>query len=395
MIATTQALPNNIPDENWSDLLKQLLDKRSLTVSQSADLMQGWLTEAIPPVLTGAILAAIQAKGVSVEELVGMAGVLQSQSIGGQGDKGARGQGDNGTRGQGEFSSLSPCLPVSLSPHPPLSPSPLIDTCGTGGDGASTFNISTAVAFVAAAAGVKVAKHGNRSASSKTGSADVLEALGINLNASPEKVESAVDVVGMTFLFAPGWHPALKAVAALRKTLKVRTIFNLLGPLVNPMRPTGQIIGVSDPLLLEAIALALSQLGCRRAIALHGREKLDEAGLADITYLAILQEQKVRSITLNPLELGLSHAPTEALCGGDVQENAEILRNVLQGKGTQAQQDVVALNTALALQVGEVFDSNSTDILENCVQGIALAKEVLQSGAAWTKLEQLAQFLSE
>jgi len=381
MIAITQAASNNIlvtPDQNWSDLLKQLLDKRSLTVSQSADLMQGWLTEAIPPVLTGAILAAIQAKGVSTEELVGMAGVLQSQSIGGKGDK-----------------------ETILSPHPPHSrtdaitcvSTPLIDTCGTGGDGASTFNISTAVAFVAAAAGVKVAKHGNRSASSKTGSADVLEALGINLNASPEKVESAVDVVGMTFLFAPGWHPALKAVAALRKTLKVRTIFNLLGPLVNPMRPTGQIIGVSDPLLLETIAQALSQLGCRRAIALHGREKLDEAGLADITYLAVLEEQKVRSITLNPLELGLSHAPTEALCGGDVEENAEILKAVLQGKGTQAQQDVVALNTALALQVGEVFDSNSTDILENCVQGIALAKEVLQSGAAWTKLEHLAEFL--
>ena len=373
MIATTQTPSNNIPgtpDENWSDLLKQLLESRSLTVSQSADLMQGWLTDAIPPVLTGAILAAIQAKGVSTEELVGMASVLQSQSRLGTRDWGL------GTR---QESSQSPI--------------PLIDTCGTGGDGASTFNISTAVAFVAAAAGVKVAKHGNRSASSKTGSADVLEALGINLNASPEKVESAVDVVGMTFLFAPGWHPALKAVAALRKTLKVRTIFNLLGPLVNPMRPTGQIIGVSDPLLLETIAMALSQLGCRRAIALHGREKLDEAGLADITYLAILQEQKVRSITLNPLELGLSHAPTEALCGGDVEENAEILKAVLQGKGTQAQQDVVALNTALALQVGEVFDSNSTDILENCVQGITLAKEVLQSGAAWTKLEQLADFL--
>ena len=364
MIAVTQAPSNNIPatpDQNWSDLLKQLLDKRSLSISQSADLMQGWLTEAIPPVLTGAILAAIQAKGVSTEELVGMAGVLQSQS--------------------------SRAGAVTSHLHP------LIDTCGTGGDGASTFNISTAVAFVAAAAGVKVAKHGNRSASSKTGSADVLEALGINLNANPEKVESAVDAVGMTFLFAPGWHPALKAVAALRKTLKVRTIFNLLGPLVNPMRPTGQIIGVSDPLLLETIAQALSQLGCRRAIALHGREKLDEAGLADITYLAVLEEQKVRSIILNPLELGLSHAPTEALCGGDVQENAEILKAVLQGKGTQAQQDVVALNTALALQVGEVFDSNSTDILENCVQGIALAKEVLQSGAAWTKLEQLAEFL--
>ncbi|WP_414544587.1 anthranilate phosphoribosyltransferase [Nostoc sp. CCY0012] len=363
MIAT-QALPHNIPlsldSYNWSALLQQLLERRSLSISQAADLMQGWLTDAIPPVISGAILAAFQAKGISAEELVGMASVLQSQSS---------------------------------SPTPnSLLTTPLIDTCGTGGDGASTFNISTAVAFVAAAAGVKVAKHGNRSASSKAGSADVLEALGINLNASPEKVQAAVAEVGITFLFAPGWHPALKAVATMRKTLKVRTIFNLLGPLVNPMRPTGQIIGVNDPLLLEAIAQALSQLGCRQAIALHGRERLDEAGLADVTYLAVLQEQKVNCLTLNPQELGLSPAPTTAIRGGDVQENAEILKAVLQGKGTQAQQDVVALNTALALQVGEAIDGN-TDILEGCVNGIVVAKEVLRSGAAWTKLEQLTAFL--
>ncbi|QSJ14671.1 anthranilate phosphoribosyltransferase [Nostoc sp. UHCC 0702] len=379
MIAVTQASPDNIPSNldsyDWPALLQQLLNRESLTSAQATDLMQAWLTDAIPPVLTGAILAAIQAKGVSAAELVGMATVLQSQRLG---------TGDWGLVTREEFSQ---------SPIPSTqSPIPLIDTCGTGGDGASTFNISTAVAFVAAGAGVKVAKHGNRSASSKAGSADVLEALGINLNASPEKVQAAVGEVGITFLFAPGWHPALKAVAALRKTLKVRTIFNLLGPLVNPMRPTGQIIGVNDPLLLEAIAQALSQLGCRRAIALHGKERLDEAGLADITYLAVLQEQKVRSLTLNPQELGLSPAPTEALRGGDVQENAEILKAVLQGKGTQAQQDVVALNTALALQVSETIEG-TTDILESCVKGIALAKKVLQSGAAWTKLEQLAEFL--
>jgi anthranilate phosphoribosyltransferase len=362
MIALTQIPPDNtyILSEfyNWPALLQQLLNRQSLTVSQAADLMQGWLTDAIPHVLSGAILAAIQAKGVSAQELVGMATVLQSQS-----------------------------------PIPnPQSPIPLIDTCGTGGDGASTFNISTAVAFVAAAAGVKVAKHGNRSASSKTGSADVLEALGINLNASPEKVQAAVGEVGITFLFAPGWHPALKAIATLRKTLKVRTVFNLLGPLVNPMRPTGQIIGVNDPLLLEEIAQALSQLGCQQAIALHGRERLDEAGLADVTDLAVLQDKKVRSLTLNPQELGLNFAPTAALQGGDVQENAEILKAVLQGKGTQAQQDVVALNTALALQVGEAIHGE-TDVLAGCVKGIVLAKKILQSGAAWTKLEQLAEFL--
>ncbi|MEH1952092.1 MAG: anthranilate phosphoribosyltransferase [Nostoc sp.] len=366
MIAVTQTPPDkiSIPPEfyNWPALLQQLLNRQSLTVSQAADLMQGWLTDAIPHVLSGAILAAIQAKGVSAEELVGMATVLQSQSS---------------------------QTPLIASLH-----TPLIDTCGTGGDGASTFNISTAVAFVAAAAGVKVAKHGNRSASSKTGSADVLEALGINLNATPEKVQAAVGEVGITFLFAPGWHPALKAIATLRKTLKVRTVFNLLGPLVNPMRPTGQIIGVNDPLLLEEIAQALSQLGCQQAIALHGRERLDEAGLADVTDLAILQNKKVRSLTLNPQELGLSFAPTAALSGGDVQENAEILKAVLQGKSTQAQQDVVALNTALALQVGEAIHGE-TDVLAGCVKGIALAKDILQSGAAWTKLEQLAEFLHD
>ncbi len=366
MIAVTQTPPENIsiPPEfyNWPALLQQLLNRQSLTVSQAADLMQGWLTDAIPHVLSGAILAAIQAKGVSAEELVGMATVLQSQS--------------SQTR-----------LIASLH-------TPLIDTCGTGGDGASTFNISTAVAFVVAAAGVKVAKHGNRSASSKTGSADVLEALGINLNATPEKVQAAVGEVGITFLFAPGWHPALKAIATLRKTLKVRTVFNLLGPLVNPMRPTGQIIGVNDPLLLEEIAQALSQLGCQQAIALHVRERLGEAGLADVTDLAVLDDIILRRLSLNPQELGLSFAPTAALSGGDVQENAEILKAVLQGKGTQAQQDVVALNTALALQVGEAIHGE-TDILAGCVKGIALAKEILQSGAAWTKLEQLAEFLHD
>ncbi|MDB9306473.1 anthranilate phosphoribosyltransferase [Nodularia spumigena CS-591/12] len=364
MTTITQTQPGQsipTPDSyNWPALLQQLLDRQSLTVTQAAYLMQGWLIDAIPPVLSGAILAAIQAKGISADELVGMASVLQSQSS-------------------------------SPTPHSPL-PTPLIDTCGTGGDGASTFNISTAVAFVAAAAGVKVAKHGNRSASSKTGSADVLEALGINLNASYEKVQAAVGEVGITFLFAPGWHPALKAVASLRKTLKVRSIFNLLGPLVNPMRPTGQIIGVNDPHLLEAIAQSLSQLGCRQAIALHGRERLDEAGLADLTDLAVLQNKKVRHLILNPQELGLGFAPTAALRGGNVQENAEILQAVLQGKGTKPQQDVVALNTALALQVGQAVDGE-TDILTGCFKSLVLAQEVLQSGAAWTKLKQLAEFL--
>lgn len=348
----------------WSSLLQQLLDRQSLSVDRATDLMQGWLTESIPPVLSGAILAAFQAKGVSAQELMGMVQVLHSQSV---------------------------QLEDSLTKT-----STLIDTCGTGGDGASTFNISTAVAFVTAAAGLKVAKHGNRSASSKTGSADVLEALGVNLNAEPEKVRAAVSEVGITFLFAPGWHPALKTVAPLRKTLKIRTIFNLLGPLVNPLQPTGQVIGVSDPTLIGTFAEVLSQLGTR-AVVVRGREGLDEAGLADINDLAIatlaegIATDKVSLIQLDPKELGIKNAPTSALRGGDVQENADILRAVLQGSGTQAQQDVVALNTALALFVGEAIGSEPS--LDTFARGFALGKDVLQSGEAWRKLEELAQFL--
>jgi anthranilate phosphoribosyltransferase len=360
MTAPVSATPASITDDPavWSGLLQQLLDRQSLSPEQAACLMQGWLRETVPPELSGAILVAIQAKGVSAEELAGMARVLQQQA-------------------------------APLSPTQTPLPIPLIDTCGTGGDGAGTFNISTAVAFVAAAAGVAVAKHGNRSASSRVGSADVLDALGINLGAPPEKIQTAVSEVGITFLFAPGWHPALKGVAPLRKTLGIRTVFNLLGPLVNPMRPTGQVIGVFNSGLLEPIAQALQQLGTQRAIVLHGREKLDEAGLGNATDLAILADGQVNLTSLDPLELGLERATLGAIAGGDVQQNAEILKAVLQGKGTQAQQDVVALNTALALQVGNAIPHTDNPY----IPGIALAKEVLQSGAAWEKLNQLVNFL--
>ncbi|MEG4247831.1 anthranilate phosphoribosyltransferase [Microcoleus sp. Pol10D4] len=346
----------------WPALLQQLLDRQSLSRAQAADLMQGWLAEAIPPVLSGAILAAIQAKGISAQELVGMAQVLDSQSLAGESES--------------VFNSQSPTSNLKL-----------IDTCGTGGDGASTFNISTAVAFVAAAGKVRVAKHGNRSASSKVGSADVLEALGVNLNADPAKVRAAVDSVGITFLFAPGWHPALKAVASLRRTLKVRTVFNLLGPLVNPMRPTGQVIGVFDPSLVSTIAQALGELGTELAVVVHGREKLDEAGLGDVTDLAVLSDGKVELTTLDPQKVGVTPSAIGSLKGGNVEENAEILRNVLQGKGTSAQMDVVALNASLALQVGGAIPMGSH------AAGVSMAKDILLSGESWLKLQQLIEFL--
>ena len=337
--------------QTWTQLLQQLLDLQPLTQPQATALMQGWLNGEISPALTGAILIALEAKQVTAKELAGMAQVLQSPAI--------------------------------QYPHP------VIDTCGTGGDGASTFNISTAVAFVAAAAGVKVAKHGSRSASSSVGSADVLEALGVRLTAPHDRVAAALDAVGVTFLFAAGWHPAMKAVAPIRSELKVRTVFNLIGPLVNPLRPTGQIIGVgaSTPQILETIAEALGILGTQQAIVLHGRERLDEAGLGDATDLAILTNGTVNRTSIDPVELGLNPAPITALKGGDVAENSAILTAVLQGKGTQAQREAVALNASLALQIGNLIPVGAHQ------QGIEMAKTVLSSGVAWDKLTELVKFL--
>ncbi|WP_373545478.1 anthranilate phosphoribosyltransferase [Chamaesiphon sp.] len=335
----------------WSQLLQQLLDRESLSQPQATKLMQGWLRGEIPPVLSGAILAAIEAKKITAAELAGMAQVLQAPTI----------------------------------EHPV----PVIDTCGTGGDGASTFNISTAVAFVAAAAGVKVAKHGSRSASSRVGSADVLEALGVHLLAPADRVTAALDTVGITFLFAAGWHPALKAVAPLRQELKIRTVFNLIGPLVNPLRPTGQIIGVFSSHLLETIAIAAGILGTGQAIVLHGRERLDEAGLGDLTDLAILTNGQVKLTSIDPVALGLTPAPITALKGGDVTENAAILTAILQGKGTPMQRDVVALNAALALQVGGIVPIGEHQ------KSIAIAQTVLRSGVAWDKLLELVEFLGK
>ncbi|WP_309741998.1 anthranilate phosphoribosyltransferase, partial [Chamaesiphon sp. OTE_20_metabat_361] len=202
-----------------------------------------------------------------------------------------------------------------------------------------------------------------------------------------DRVAAALDAVGITFLFAPGWHPAMKAVAALRQELKIRTVFNLIGPLVNPLRPTGQIIGVYTPHLLEVIAEAAGILGTQQAIVLHGREGLDEAGLGDATDLAILTNGEVKLTSIDPVELGITPAPITALAGGNVAENAAILTAVLQGKGTPAQRDVVAINAGLALQVANIIPIGAHQ------QGIELATAVLNSGVAWDKLQELVSFL--
>jgi anthranilate phosphoribosyltransferase len=341
--------------QNWSGLLQQLINGRSLTTEQAQALMSGWLAAEIPLELSGAILAAWQCKGVNAEELAAIASVLQKAS--------------------------------SETVTVPKISEPLLDTCGTGGDGTNTFNISTAVAFVSAAAGVKVAKHGNRAVSSKSGSADVLEALGINLSASSDKIHGAIAEVGITFLFAPNWHPAMKSVAPIRKNLGIRTVFNLIGPLVNPLFPTTQILGVYDRSLIKPVAEALKILGRKSAVVIHSREGMDEAGLGDISDLAFLRSDGTVSIeTIDPQELGLVSADLNQLKGGNVDENTEILKNILQGQGTIAQKNCVALNSGIALRVAGVCD--------RWEDGVNLALSVIDSGAAWQKLESLRTFLN-
>ncbi|MFQ6537305.1 MULTISPECIES: anthranilate phosphoribosyltransferase [Aphanothece] len=340
------------PAPSWPPLLESLLQGVSLTAEQASALMRGWLAEELPPELTGALLAALRAKGVNAEELAAMAAVLRD------------------------------ACPLQAA-RPDLA---LVDTCGTGGDGADTFNISTAVAFVAAACGVAVAKHGNRSASGKVGSADVLEALGLHLQAPQEQVVAALPRTGVTFLFAPGWHPALVGLAPLRRSLGVRTVFNLLGPLVNPLRPEAQVLGVARHDLLDPIAGALQRLGLRRAVVVHGAGGLDEASLAGVNELRLVEGNTLRAEQLDPASLGMATAPNEALAGGDLATNQAILEAVLQGRGTQPQQDVVALNTALVLWAAGRVDSPA--------EGCAPARQAMAEGAAWQKLVDLREALA-
>ena len=333
--------------QSWPALLEQLLNGTPLTEEQATALMRGWLDEQIDPVLTGALLAALRAKGVNGVELAAMAQVLRE-----------------------------------ACPLPGARPDlHLVDTCGTGGDGADSFNISTAVAFVAAACGAYVAKHGNRSASGRVGSADVLEALGIHLLAPQEQVVAALPQAGLTFLFAPGWHPALVGLAPLRRSLGVRTVFNLLGPLVNPLRPDAQVLGVARADLLDPMAEALARLGLRRAVVVHGHGGLDEASLAGVNALRLVEAGSVRADQLDPEALGLQRAPIAALAGGDLSANRSILEAVLQGRGSQPQADVVALNAALVLWAAGRADS--------VAEGLDQARQALASGLAWTALERL------
>ncbi len=338
---------------DWPGLLESLLSGEDLTEKEAKAIMNAWLSEDLMPVQTGAFLAAFRSKGVSGIELASMAKVLR------------------------EACSLPLTLPSI----------PMVDTCGTGGDGADTFNISTAVAFVAASFGVHVAKHGNRSASGKVGSADVLEVLGLRLDAPLEKVINAVEQTRVTFLFAPVWHPSLVNLAPLRKSLGVRTIFNLLGPLVNPLRPSAQVLGVAKSELLKPMAEALLQLGLERAVIVHGAGGLDEASLEGPNELILLENQELNSITLNPSDFGIPKVSNSELKGGSIDTNKDIFCSLLKGGGTEPQKQVVALNNSLVLW--------AAGIEKDFQSGFKKSLDCLESGSPWNVFENLKTFLDE
>ena len=334
------------------EILNILLEKGNLDDFNARSLMQRWLNDEISDVQTGAFLSALRSKGCTGVELCSMAEEL-----------------------------LKVCkLPVA---RPNLY---MVDTCGTGGDGANTFNISTAVAFVAASCGVKIAKHGNKSASGKVGSADVLLNLGLNLNCSLEKVISAVNEIGITFLFAPVWHKSLIKLAPLRKELGIRTVFNQLGPLVNPLRPNAQVLGVASEDLLEPMGSALLKMGMNRAIVVHGHGGLDEASLQGENKLVFVEKGKLRFSKINISDLNSNNVSNENLVVSESDSNEEILKSVLNGSGQKSHKDVVALNSALVLWVAGIED----DLKE----GFNKALFSINKGNPWQKFLLLKTFLS-
>lgn len=283
----------------------------------------------------------------------------------------------------GEIAAAARALRKHCEPVRPKVDGPLLDTCGTGGDGLNTFNISTAAAIVAAACGVAVAKHGNRAVSSNAGSADVLEALGVRIDLSPERVLRCIEEVGIGFLFAPSHHAAMRHAAPVRRELGIRTLFNLLGPLANPASATHQLVGVYDPARVEQLAEALRALGLTAAWVVHGQGGLDEVSPSGPTTVAQLSDGRVSRFEVSPRDFGLSEVPLEELRGGDAARNAEIIRNVLDGDPGAARVAVV-LNAAAALRV--------TGFADHPTAAAERATEAIDSGAAKRALERWAQF---
>ncbi|HEY6935810.1 MAG TPA: anthranilate phosphoribosyltransferase [Terriglobales bacterium] len=306
-----------------------------------------------------ALLVALHMKGETIQEIVGFAEAIRAAAS-----------------------------PLPITRHSALDVSgterdALVDTCGTGGDTSGTFNISTATALVVAGAGVRVAKHGNRSVTSRCGSADVMEALGVNISLPPARIAACLEQVGIAFLFAPAMHSAMKYVQPARRELRLRTVFNLLGPLTNPANASAQVVGVYSADLVEKLAEALSMLGVHRALVVHGDDGLDEITITGPTRVAEVREGSVRTYEVTPEEFGFPRASLQAISGGDASDNAAIIREILEGKKS-ACRDVVVLNAAAAL----VAASRADHIRD----ALPLAAQSLDSGAARRKLDALVRF---
>ena len=316
---------------------------RSLSEDEAADVMRDIVSGEATPAQIGAFLVALRTKGETVDEITGMARVMREHALA----------------------------------VPTVGLSGLVDTCGTGGDASGTFNVSTAAAFVVAAAGGRVAKHGNRAMTSACGSADVLEALGAKIDLNPEQVAQCIRDVGFGFMFAQTFHPAMKHIAGPRKEIGIRTVFNILGPLTNPAGAAHQLLGVARPELAPLLAEALGRLGARHALVVHGHGGLDELSLSGPSTIDELRDGALREYTVSPKDVGLAEAPNEAAQGGGPEENAAALRAVLDGD-TGPLRDITLLNAAAALV--------AADLASDIHEGVRLASRAVDSGAARDKL---------
>lgn len=324
-------------------LLRQNLTEQEIMGAMDC-IMEGKATQS----QIGGFLTALRFKGETAEEIAGCARVMRDKA-----DK----------------------VECSLPYY--------IDTCGTGGDGANTFNISTAASLVAAAAGAKIAKHGNRAMSSRSGSADVLEALGVNISLNPQQAAKCIENVGIGFMFAQVFHKSMKHAAGARKELGIRTVFNILGPLTNPAGAQGQMLGIYDGTMTAVVAEVLQKLGTERALIVHGKDGLDEITTTAPTQIAELRDGRIKEYVLDTAELGIPRACPEDLKGGDAAFNAKLIRSILAGEKGPAR-DIVLVNAAAALYVAKVTESIR--------DGIAVAAEMINSGKAAAKLDELCEY---
>jgi anthranilate phosphoribosyltransferase len=345
-----------------TEALQRIANERaSLTREEARAVMTEVFSGSATDAQIAGLLVALHMKGETVEEIVGFAEAMR-------------------TAAEPLPRHQDSTLDVSTTGRDAL-----VDTCGTGGDARGTFNISTATAFVVAGAGVRVAKHGNRSLSSKCGSADVMEALGVKISLPTAVLGACLEEVGIVFLFAPAMHTAMKYVQPARRELRLRTIFNLLGPLTNPARASAQVVGVYSLDLVEKVAEALSMLGAHRALVVHGLDGLDEITITGPTRIAEVRDGNVRTYEVTPEEFGIMRAQLEDISGGDAEANAAIIREILAGKKSP-RRDVVLLNASAALV--------ASGRAEHLGEALTLAAQSIDSGAAAAKLDALVRFTS-